>query len=63
LLVAAQEDGRLVALREQRVQLELGEEIERSGVLGEEKLAEAAAVARETSAGRASSAATASTCS
>jgi exopolyphosphatase / guanosine-5'-triphosphate,3'-diphosphate pyrophosphatase len=47
LLVAAQEDGRLVALREQRVQLGLGEEIERSGVLGEEKLAEAAAVARE----------------
>jgi exopolyphosphatase / guanosine-5'-triphosphate,3'-diphosphate pyrophosphatase len=47
LLVAAQEDGRLVALREQRVQLGLGEEIERSGVLGEVKLAEAAAVARE----------------
>jgi exopolyphosphatase/guanosine-5'-triphosphate,3'-diphosphate pyrophosphatase len=46
LLVAAQEDGRLVALREQRVQLGLGEEIERSGALGEEKLAEAAAVAR-----------------
>lgn len=46
LLVAAREDGRLVALREQRVQLGLGEEIERSGGLGEEKLAEAAAVAR-----------------
>jgi exopolyphosphatase / guanosine-5'-triphosphate,3'-diphosphate pyrophosphatase len=46
LLVAAREDGRLVALREQRVQLGLGEEIERSGALGEEKLAEAAAVAR-----------------
>ncbi len=46
LLVAAQEDGRLVALREQRVQLGLGEEIERSGALGDEKLAEAAAVAR-----------------
>src|SRR5436309_2984928 len=46
LLVAAREDGRLVPLREQRVQLGLGEEIERSGALGEEKLAEAAAVAR-----------------
>jgi exopolyphosphatase/guanosine-5'-triphosphate,3'-diphosphate pyrophosphatase len=46
LLVAAREEGRLVALREQRVQLGLGEEIERSGALGEEKLAEAAAVAR-----------------
>ena len=47
LLVAArEEEGRLVALREQRVQLGLGEEIERSGFLGEEKLAEAAAVAR-----------------
>jgi exopolyphosphatase/guanosine-5'-triphosphate,3'-diphosphate pyrophosphatase len=46
LLVAAREDGRLVALREQRVQLGLGEEIERSGALGEEKLAEAAAAAR-----------------
>jgi exopolyphosphatase / guanosine-5'-triphosphate,3'-diphosphate pyrophosphatase len=46
LLVAGREDGRLVALREQRVQLGLGEEIERSGALGEEKLAEAAAVAR-----------------
>jgi exopolyphosphatase / guanosine-5'-triphosphate,3'-diphosphate pyrophosphatase len=47
LLVAGQEDGRLLALREQRVQLGLGEEIERSGAVGEEKLAEAAAVARE----------------
>jgi exopolyphosphatase / guanosine-5'-triphosphate,3'-diphosphate pyrophosphatase len=47
LLVAAREDGRLVALRERRVQLGLGEEIERSGSVGEEKLAEAAAVARE----------------
>jgi exopolyphosphatase/guanosine-5'-triphosphate,3'-diphosphate pyrophosphatase len=46
LLVAAREEGRLVALREQRVQLGLGEEIERSGTLGEEKLAEAATVAR-----------------
>ncbi len=46
LLVAARENGRLVALREQRVQLGLGEEIERSGALGEDKLAEAAAVAR-----------------
>jgi exopolyphosphatase/guanosine-5'-triphosphate,3'-diphosphate pyrophosphatase len=46
LLVAAREEGRVVALREQRVQLGLGEEIERSGALGEEKLAEAAAVAR-----------------
>ncbi len=46
LLVAAREDGRLVALREQRVQLGLGEEIERSGALSAEKLADAAAVAR-----------------
>ena len=46
LLVAVREDGRLVALREQRVQLGLGEEIERSGALGDEKLAETAAVAR-----------------
>jgi exopolyphosphatase/guanosine-5'-triphosphate,3'-diphosphate pyrophosphatase len=46
LLVAAREDGRIVALREQRVQLGLGEEIERFGDIGEEKLAEAAAVAR-----------------
>ena len=46
LLVAARENGRLVALREQRVQLGLGEEIERSGALGREKLSEAAAVAR-----------------
>jgi exopolyphosphatase/guanosine-5'-triphosphate,3'-diphosphate pyrophosphatase len=46
LLVAAREDGRLVALREHRVQLGLGEEIERCGALGEDKLAEAAAVAR-----------------
>lgn len=46
LLVAARDDGRLVAVREQRVQLGLGEEIERSGGLGAEMLAEAAAVAR-----------------
>ena len=46
LLVAGREEGHLVALREQRVQLGLGEEIERSGALGEEKLAEAAAIAR-----------------
>src|SRR5438132_474898 len=46
LLVAARENGRLVPLREQRVQLGLGDEIERSGALGEEKLAEAAAVAK-----------------
>ena len=43
LLVATRQEGRLVALREQRVQLGLGEDIEYSGGIGEEKLAEAAA--------------------
>ena len=45
LLVATRQEGRLVALREQRVQLGLGEDIEDSGGIGEEKLAEAAAIA------------------
>jgi exopolyphosphatase/guanosine-5'-triphosphate,3'-diphosphate pyrophosphatase len=46
LLVATREQGRLVAVREQRVQLGLGEQIECFGAIGEEKLAEAAAIAR-----------------
>jgi exopolyphosphatase/guanosine-5'-triphosphate,3'-diphosphate pyrophosphatase len=46
LLVAAAEDGRLVPVREDRVQLGLGEEIEVSGSIGEKKLDEAAATAR-----------------
>jgi exopolyphosphatase/guanosine-5'-triphosphate,3'-diphosphate pyrophosphatase len=46
LLVAAQDDGRLVPLREQRVQLGLGEEIERSGAISDEKLWEAQTIAR-----------------
>ena len=45
LLAATHEEGRLVAVREQRVQLSLGEDIEHSGEIGEEKLAEAAAIA------------------
>ena len=45
LLVATREEGRLVAVREQRVQLSLGEDIEHSGRIGELKLAEAAAIA------------------
>jgi exopolyphosphatase / guanosine-5'-triphosphate,3'-diphosphate pyrophosphatase len=45
LLVATRQKGRLVAVREQRVQLGLGEDIEHSGGIGEEKLAEAAAIA------------------
>jgi exopolyphosphatase/guanosine-5'-triphosphate,3'-diphosphate pyrophosphatase len=44
LLVATREQDRLVSVREQRVQLGLGEEIERSGALREETLIEAAAV-------------------
>ena len=47
LLVATREEGRLVAVREQRVQLSLGEDIEHSGRIGELKLAEAAAIALE----------------
>jgi exopolyphosphatase/guanosine-5'-triphosphate,3'-diphosphate pyrophosphatase len=46
LLVAARDNGRLVPLREQRVQLGLGDEIEQNGVIGEEKLSEAATIAR-----------------
>lgn len=46
LLVAAREDGRLVPVREQRVQLGLGEEIERSGQISDGKLTEAQAIAR-----------------
>ncbi|HEY6068968.1 MAG TPA: hypothetical protein VIU81_09735, partial [Gaiellaceae bacterium] len=45
LLVASNEEGSLAAIREERVQLGLGEEIEHSGRIGDEKLAEAAATA------------------
>lgn len=46
LLVAARENGRLAPLREQRVQLGLGEEIERTGEISEQKLTEAQTIAR-----------------
>jgi exopolyphosphatase/guanosine-5'-triphosphate,3'-diphosphate pyrophosphatase len=46
LLVAARDNGHLLALREHRVQLGLGDEIEQSGAIGEEKLREAATIAR-----------------
>ena len=46
LLVAARENGRVVPLREQRVQLGLGEEIERSGEISDEKLGEAQTIAK-----------------
>jgi exopolyphosphatase/guanosine-5'-triphosphate,3'-diphosphate pyrophosphatase len=46
LLVAARDNGRLVPLREQRVQLGLGEEIERFGEISDEKLSEAQTIAR-----------------
>lgn len=46
LLVASAEDGRLVHVREDRVQLGLGEEIERSGGIGDKKLEEAASAVR-----------------
>jgi exopolyphosphatase/guanosine-5'-triphosphate,3'-diphosphate pyrophosphatase len=46
LLVAAQDSGRLVPLREQRVQLGLGEEIERCGEISDEKLGEAQTIVR-----------------
>jgi exopolyphosphatase/guanosine-5'-triphosphate,3'-diphosphate pyrophosphatase len=46
LLVAARDHGQLLALREQRVQLGLGDEIEQNGAIGEEKLHEAATIAR-----------------
>jgi exopolyphosphatase/guanosine-5'-triphosphate,3'-diphosphate pyrophosphatase len=45
LLVAARDGGRLVSVREERVQLGLGEEIERTGAISEEKLEETAATA------------------
>lgn len=46
LLVASANEGSLVAIREDRAQLGLGEEIERTGRIGEKKLAEAAETAR-----------------
>jgi exopolyphosphatase/guanosine-5'-triphosphate,3'-diphosphate pyrophosphatase len=46
LLVAASQDGRLTALREQRVQLGLGEEIEHTGTIGADRLSEAEVIAR-----------------
>jgi exopolyphosphatase/guanosine-5'-triphosphate,3'-diphosphate pyrophosphatase len=46
LLVAEREDGRVVPVREQRVQLGLGEEIERSGEISDENLTEAQTIAR-----------------
>jgi exopolyphosphatase/guanosine-5'-triphosphate,3'-diphosphate pyrophosphatase len=46
LLVAARDDRRVVAVREQRVPLGLGEEIERAGEISEAKLAEVQTVAR-----------------
>jgi exopolyphosphatase/guanosine-5'-triphosphate,3'-diphosphate pyrophosphatase len=46
LLVAARDNGRLVPVREQRVQLGLGEEIERSGEISDQKLGEAQTIAR-----------------
>jgi exopolyphosphatase / guanosine-5'-triphosphate,3'-diphosphate pyrophosphatase len=45
LLVAARDGERLVAVREERVQLGLGEQIERTGRISEEKLEETAATA------------------
>jgi exopolyphosphatase/guanosine-5'-triphosphate,3'-diphosphate pyrophosphatase len=45
LLVAAIEDGALVAVREERVQLGLGDEIERTGRIGKAKLDDAASAA------------------
>jgi len=45
LLVAARDGGRLVSVREERVQLGLGEEIERTGAISEDKLEETAATA------------------
>lgn len=45
LLVASREGGSLAATREERVQLGLGDDIEQSGRIGDEKLAEAAATA------------------
>jgi len=45
LLVAASDGGRLVSIREERVQLGLGEEIERTGVISDDKLEQTAATA------------------
>lgn len=45
LVVATPDDGQLVAVREERVQLGLGEEIERNGRISDEKLDETAATA------------------
>jgi exopolyphosphatase / guanosine-5'-triphosphate,3'-diphosphate pyrophosphatase len=47
LLVAAADGGRVEPVREDRVQLGLGEEIERTGSIGAEKLEETASTARE----------------
>jgi exopolyphosphatase/guanosine-5'-triphosphate,3'-diphosphate pyrophosphatase len=47
LLVAASDDGRVTAIREERVQLSLGEEIEAQSEIGEKKLEKAAATVRE----------------
>jgi exopolyphosphatase/guanosine-5'-triphosphate,3'-diphosphate pyrophosphatase len=53
LLVAGLEDGELLSMREERVQLGLGEEIERSGRIGPKKLEDAAeAVAEQVRRGR-----------
>lgn len=46
LLVASAEGGSLAVVREDRVQLGLGEDIERRGEIGEKKLDEAAATAK-----------------
>jgi exopolyphosphatase/guanosine-5'-triphosphate,3'-diphosphate pyrophosphatase len=45
LLVAARNGARLISMREERVQLGLGEEIERTGAISDEKLEETAATA------------------
>jgi exopolyphosphatase/guanosine-5'-triphosphate,3'-diphosphate pyrophosphatase len=45
LLVAARDGDRIVSIREERVQLGLGEEIERTGAISEDKLEETAATA------------------
>jgi exopolyphosphatase / guanosine-5'-triphosphate,3'-diphosphate pyrophosphatase len=47
LLVASSNDGTVDAVREERVQLGLGEEIERSGSVGPEKLEQAASTASD----------------
>ena len=45
LLVAARDGGQLASVREERVQLGLGEEIEQTGRISEDKLEETAATA------------------